>query len=199
MKPDHPLLKIAQSQSGLFTSRQAIEAGIDSRNHSYHLKAGNWSRAGKGIYQINSVREDSKREFFFFQLWARNRSGCPVGVFSFETALYLMGLNINFPIKYHITVPDNFRRSPYRTDKLSLHYETLKSLEKMERDGLYITSVQKTFKDLISKGTYHPEWIKQQFKQVLEKRLATAKEVENILVPDEKRRVFQAILFELFD
>ena len=199
MKSDHPLLKIAQVQSGLFISQQAIKAGIDSRNHSYHLRAGNWSRVGRGIYQLNSVQEDSKREFFFFQLWARNRGGHPVGVFSFETALHLMGLKINPPVKYHITVPNNFRRGPYKTDKLTLHYENLNPLEKTLKDGLSITGGQKTFKDLISKGTCHPEWIKQQLKQALEEKMISPEEVKNISVPDKQRRILKAILFELFD
>ena len=100
MKADHPLFKIAQSQSGLFTSHQAISAGIDSRNHSYHLKAGNWLRVKKGIYQLQFIQSNLKREFFLFQLWARNREGKSVGVFSYETALYLMGLKIDYPKKF---------------------------------------------------------------------------------------------------
>ncbi len=199
MKPDHPLLKIAQSQSGLFASQQAMEAGIDSRNHSYHLRVGNWSRVGKGIYQLNSIRENSRRDFFFFQLWARSRSGHLVGVFSFETALYLMGLEISPPVKYHITVPNNFRRSFHRTDKLILHYKDLNPLEKTMKDGLSITTGQKTFKDLISTGVSHPEWIKQQLKQALEKKLVSPEEIKKISIPDKKKRIFKAILFELFD
>ena len=112
MKPNHPLLKKAQSQSGLFTSHQAIVAGIDSRNHSYHLKVGNWSRIEKGIYQLNVLQPNSKRDFFLFQLLTRNRKGESVGVFSYETALYLMGLDNSYPKKFHITVPKNFSSLP---------------------------------------------------------------------------------------
>ena len=98
MKSDHPLLKIAQNQAGLFTSHQAIKAGIDSRNHAYHLKAGNWSRIQKGLYQLNCIKtNDPKKDFFLFQLLARNRKGEPVGAFSYETALYLMNLHTNYP------------------------------------------------------------------------------------------------------
>ena len=197
MKANHPLLKIAQSQSGLFTGHQAISAGIDSRNHSYHLKAGNWSKLEKGIYQLNFIPPNSMREFFLFQLWARNRKGKSVGVFSYETALYLMGLQMDYPKKIHITVPNYFRRS-IKSDKLVLHYENLSLSEKTSVDNLYITSVTKTFQDLLSSGSYHPEWIKKHFKKVIEKKQISLEEIKKISVNEEVKRTFNAILFELY-
>ena len=197
MKANHPLLKIAQSQSGLFTSHQAISAGIDSRNHSYHLKAGNWLKLEKGIYQLNFIQPNSTRDFFLFQLWARNRKGKPVGVFSYETSLYLMGLQMDYPKKIHITVPNYFRRS-IKSDKLVLHYENLSLSEKTSVDNLYITSVTKTFQDLLSSGSYHPEWIKKHLKKVIEKKQVSLKEIKKISVNAEAKRIFNAILFELY-
>lgn len=198
MKPNHPLLKIAQKQSGLFTSHQAIKAGVDPRNHSYHLKAGNWSRVEKGIYHLNFIQPNSKRDFFFFQLWARNRKGKQVGVFSHETALYLMDLKIDYPKKFHITVPNHFRRS-VQSNQLILHYEDLNVSEKTSINDLYVTDTQKTFQDLISNGAYHPEWIKQKLKMAIEKQIISLEKVKKISVNDEIKQTFNAILFELFD
>ena len=196
MKADHPLLKVAQNQSGLFTSHQAIEAGVDPRNHSYHLKAGNWSRVEKGIYHLNLIQSNSKRDFFFFQLWARNRKGEQVGVFSYETALYLMDLKIDYPKKFHITVPNHFRRS-VQSNQLILHYEDLNVSEKTSINDLHITDAKKTFQDLISNGAYHPEWIKQKLKTAIEKQIISLEEVKTISVNDEVKQIFTAILFEI--
>ena len=80
-----------------------------------------------------------------------------------------------------------------------LHYENLRPLEKTMKDGLYMTTEQKTFEDLILAGAFHPEWIKQQLKEALEKKLISPEEVKKISVPDRKERIFKAILFELFD
>ncbi len=176
MKANHPLLKIAQNQSGLFTSHQAIEVGVDPRNHSYHLKVGNWSRIKKGIYHLNIIQADSKRDFFLYQLWARNRKDEQVGVFSYETALYLMNVEINYPSKFHITVPDNFRRT-ICSDKLVLHYEKLNILEKKNVNNLYATDIRKTFQDLISSGFHRPEWIKQKLKIAIEKKIISLEEM----------------------
>ena len=198
MKVNHPLLKIAQNQSGLFTSRQAIEAGVDSRNHSYHLKVGNWSRIEKGIYHLNFIRPNSKKDFFLFQLLARNRKGEQIGVFSYETALYLMGLNIDYPEKFHITVPNHFRRF-VQNDKLILHYEDLNISEKATISNLYVTDARKTFQDLILSGAYRPEWIKQKLKTAIERKIISLGEVRKISVHNETKQIFDAILFELSD
>ncbi len=196
LKANHPLLKIAQAQSGLFTSHQAIGAGIDSRNHSYHLKVGNWSKVGKGIYHLNFIPADSKRDFFLFQLWARNRKGEQVGVFSYETALYLMDLRMDYPKKIHITVPHYFRRNVPR-DQIILHYEDLNISEKTNINNLYITSAKKTFQDLISYSTYRPEWIKQKLKMAIDKQIISLEEVKKISVHKEVKPIFNAILFEI--
>lgn len=198
MKATHPLLKTAQNQSGLFTSHQAIVAGIDSRNHSYHLKAGNWSRIEKGIYHLNLVKPDSKTDFFLFQLWARNRKGEQVGVFSYETALHLMDLKINYPNKFHITVPSHFRRS-IQNDKLLLHYEDINASEKTSVNNLYVTDAKKTFQDLISSGSYRSEWIKQNLKMAIEKNIISLEEIKTISIPNEAKQTLNAILFELSD
>ena len=197
MKANHSLLKIAQNQSGLFTSHQAIKSGIDSRNHAYHLKAGNWSRVERGIYHLNFIQPNSNRDFFFFQLWARSRKGEQVGVFSYETALYLMDLKINYPKKIHITIPNHFRRS-IQNDQLILHYEDLNVLDKTSINGLCITNVRRTFQDLISNSAYHPEWIKQKLKTAIKKEIISLEEVKKISVDDDVKQIFNAILFELY-
>lgn len=201
MKANHPLLKIAQNQSGLFTSQQAVSAGIDSRNHSYHLKAGNWSKEGKGIYKLNLIQEDSRKKFFFFQLLMRSKRGELVGTFSYETALYLMGFKINTPDPPQITIPIHFRRN-VSEHKIVIHYENLNPADRIKKNNLYITSVEKTFQDLLLNNTvYHPEWIKQQFKQAIEQNVISSEELKNAYpskkMNDKEQKVFSAVLFEL--
>ena len=197
MKANHPLLKLAQGQAGLFTSQQAVESGIDSRNHSYHLKGGNWSRLGRGIYRLNFVSENSKQDFFFFQLWSKNHTGQQAGVFSYETALFLMGLDIAKPLNFHITVPLNFYKKAYPQKKLILHYEDLKNVETIKQNNLYITNVSKTFQDLISSGSYSSEWIKKHLKAAMDKKLISLEDIKKISVQEKMKRTFSAILFEL--
>ena len=203
MKENHPLWQIALNQGGLFTSQQAVSAGIDSRNHAYHIKAKNWLKVEKGIYKLKNIEESQKTKFFLYQLWARNKTGKTAGAFSYETALYLMGLRTKYPqatqaVRFHITVSNRFRKTPSKKfHSLVLHYEDLDDNEKTIKDYLHITSIKKTFQDLINAGSYHPEWLKQQFKQALEKQMISYKEIKNLSVPEKFKRTFTAILFEL--
>ena len=197
MKSTHPLFKTAQLQAGLFTSQQAIQSGIDSRNHSYHLRTGNWLRLNRGLYRLNLISKQGREKFFFFQLWARNKKGKLVGVFSHQTALYLMGLG-SLPLNYHITVPTDFRRNSPLPDEVILHYEDLPFSDKTKAgNGLIRTSVKRTFQDVISGGIFSPEEIKQKIKKAILQKQVSLEEVKKIPVEEEKKKIFKAILFEL--
>ena len=107
-----------------------------------------------------------------------------------------MDLKIDYPKKFHITVPNHFRRS-VQNNQLILHYENLNVSEKTSINNLYITDAKKTFQDLISNGSYHSEWIKQKLKTALEKQIISLEEVKKISVNDETKQIFTAILFEI--
>ncbi len=201
MKAKHPLLQVARNQSGLFTAQQAVVAGIDRRNHSYYLKSGDWSRIGRGIYQLNIIPTGAMGQFFYLQFWTKNRSGEPLGVFSYETALYLTQIDSSsvLPTKFHITVPVDFRRNTSLPDKLILHYEDLKKSDKIQSQNLYRTTISKTFCDLIVSGAYAPEWIKQQMQKAIDLKLISFKELQKIPVSSSVKSTFNAILFELSD
>ena len=203
MKAHHPLLKLAQDQSGLFTSQQAINSGVDSRNHSYYLKVGHWLRVARGVYKLNLAKENSRKNFFFYQLLMSSKKGEIVGAFSHETALYLMGFKLNTPDRLHITVPVQFRKNLKNFKDLIVHYEDLQPSEKIQKYNLYMTSVKKTFQDLLLKNAvYHPEWIKQQFKKAIEQNLISSEELRDAFpskkMNDKEKSIFKAVLFEIF-
>ena len=109
-----------------------------------------------------------------------------------------MNLQTDYPEKFHITVPNNFRRS-VQSDKLILHYEDLNGSKKTRINNLYVTDARKTFQDLISSGAHHPEWIKQKLKTAIERKIISLGEVNKISVHNEVKQIFNAILFELSD
>ena len=53
--PFAALMAIAQDQQGYFTTKQAIQAGYADNTHPYHVRAGNWERAWRGIYRISHL------------------------------------------------------------------------------------------------------------------------------------------------
>ena len=52
--PSRALYQVAEGQQGLFTARQAVQAGYNERNHPYHVKSGNWVKEYRGIYRLKN-------------------------------------------------------------------------------------------------------------------------------------------------
>ena len=99
-----------------------------------------------------------------------------------------------------ITVPVHFRKN-ISGHKVIIHYENLNPSERIKTNNLYVTSIEKTFQDLISSESYHPEWIKKQFKKAIEENIISTKELTTIQppkkMPDKRQSIFKAVLFEL--
>jgi hypothetical protein len=55
--------KIAQSQQGFFTTKQAIRSEFAEKTHSYHVHAGNWIREHRGIYRLADFRPGAPRPY----------------------------------------------------------------------------------------------------------------------------------------
>ena len=108
--PRSELFTVADDQQGYFTAQQAEKAGYRKSNHSYHVKAGNWIREGRGIYRLAAFPRTDDSQLIVLSLWSRNRQGRPMGVYSHETALSIHNLSDAMPAKLHMTVPKGFRR-----------------------------------------------------------------------------------------
>ena len=48
------LYEVAEGQEGFLTTMQAKLAGFAENTHPYHVQAGNWIRAHRGIYRLAS-------------------------------------------------------------------------------------------------------------------------------------------------
>lgn len=173
---DH-LFAIAQGQNGFFTAKQAEAAGFQRRNHSYHVRAGNWAREGRGIFRLKHFPVSDEADLVVWSLWSRDRSDQPAGVYSHETALRIYDLSDLMPAKLHITVPKTFRRSAPVPAVLVLHRENLDTTEVEEREGYKVTRPIKTILDLINAGTLPEETVRSAFADAVQKGLITQSEI----------------------
>jgi hypothetical protein len=123
--PKPSLFEIAEAQEGLFTAKQAEAAGFDKRNHSYHVRVGNWIRELRGIYRLTNFPRGPHEQYVLWSLWSRNRKGEAQGVYSGQTALSIHELSDLMPAKLHMSVPKAFRRNGRLPKVLVLHYENL--------------------------------------------------------------------------
>ncbi|HMN97673.1 MAG TPA: type IV toxin-antitoxin system AbiEi family antitoxin domain-containing protein [Phycisphaerales bacterium] len=156
------LAEIAVTQGGYFTARQAGEAGYGSSHLRYHLAAGNFERAGHGLYRIPTLPRAEHDDLLRLRFWSRDRDDQPQAVVSHQTALALHELAEFIPTQIHLTVPTTFRKRPPKG--CTLHKATVPASDATEVDSLRVTTTLRTLRDLASDATMPTE----QFQRAVE-------------------------------
>ena len=137
---------IAATQGGYFTAKQAAEARYKYPHLIYHLHAGNFARAGHGLYRLPTIPVSEHDDFIRLALWSRNRDDKPQATISPESALLLHQLSDVLPHRIHLTVPPSFRKESPKG--CVFHKATLTTKEIEERDGFSVTTPLRTLTDV---------------------------------------------------
>lgn len=168
-KPDiDALYQIAEDQAGYFTSKQAAEAGY-SRQRLYDLSnRGQFIRVQHGIYRL--VRFPASR---FEDLHIASLRTGPDSVVSHESALAVYDLSDVLPTKTHIIIP---RTGSRRRKGIQLHTHRLEEDEVTRREGLRITSVERTIADVIVWGISF-QHARQAIQEALQRGLTTSQKL----------------------
>jgi len=152
------LYRIAESQAGYFTARQARAAGFSFALLNYHLKQGRFLRVRRGVYRLAQFPEMPHADLFIAWLSAGEQA-----VLSHESALALYGLTDLLPAEIHLTVP---RTASRRLPGVRFHTARLQAEEITRRQGLPVTTPARTIVDLIRSGMAE-EWVRQAIHQAL--------------------------------
>ncbi|HAG11629.1 MAG TPA: abortive phage infection protein [Desulfotomaculum sp.] len=96
------ILKIAYMNNGTVTSAQVTKAGINRQHLKLLADKGLLERSERGVYIVPTNFDDE-----MFNLQSRYKRG----VFSHETALFLMDMTDRTPIKYSMTFPLSYNTS----------------------------------------------------------------------------------------
>lgn len=190
------LFEIAEGQRGLFTTKQAKQAGYAENTHPYHVQVGNWLRRHRGIYQLAQYPIDQEADLVLWYLWSRDRQEKPLGVYSHETALRIHDLSDVNPSKLHMTVPKKFRRGTEIPELLSLHFADISEGDLERRQGYVVTRPLRTLTDILKEGVLADDLIAQAFTQALERGLVSKSELERCELDSELRSKLQALLRE---
>lgn len=163
--PDHAALyRIAEQQSGHFTTRQALEAGFSSPLLAHHVHQGQFLRVRRGVYRLARFPETPQADLFVALLELGPRA-----TVSHESALALYDLSDVLPVAIHVTIP---RTSSRRHSRLRLHTSHLDPDEVTQRAGLRVTTIARTLADLIA-GHRQEEQIRQAIQEALQRGLVT--------------------------
>lgn len=181
MRPESPsadrLFEIAEAQHGLFTTKQAKQAGYSEQAQHYHANAGNWIRDHRGIYRLARYPRSEWAHLMLWQLWSRNRADVPQGVYSHQTALSLYELSDVMPSRLHMTVPYGFDRSAEIPSVLILHRAHLSQSDIGTIEGIRVTRPVRTILNVIAEGKLAPRLVRQAIREGEDRGLFTSDEL----------------------
>jgi predicted transcriptional regulator of viral defense system len=139
------LFELAVGQEGLFTTKQAAEAGYSPQLLLKYLKNGRVTRVRRGVYRIVHFPAGEHEDLATIWLWSERE-----GVFSHETALMLHNLSDALPRKVNLTLPTDWAKRRLRVPKgLVLHYGDVRKNERAEIGAVPVTNVLRTLLDCV--------------------------------------------------
>ena len=134
------LFRLAAKQGGYFTAADAKRVGYSHQAQAYHVRAGNWHRAGRALFRLVEWVPDQYDDLIRWTLWSGGR-----GVVSHESALAVHEIGELEPSRVHLTVPPSFRR---RDERVALHRATLPAEDVVVHGGLHLTTVVRSLVDV---------------------------------------------------
>jgi predicted transcriptional regulator of viral defense system len=137
------LFDIAADQRGYVTQEQAGEHGFDPTTLVQMARRGQAEHVAQGLYRFKAFPPGPLDTYMEASLWPQGARG----VLSHETALDLYGLSDANPDKIHITVPTAYRIKRATPPAYEIHHAELKPDETTWRDGLPLTTVERTIRD----------------------------------------------------
>lgn len=112
------ILKIAYKNNGTVTSAQVTKAGINRQHLKILVDKGLLERSERGVYIVPTNFDDE-----IFNLQSRYKRG----IFSHETALFLLDMTDRTPIKYSMTFPLSYNTSILEKENV-IYYRVKKEL-----------------------------------------------------------------------
>ncbi len=169
------LFEIAAAQQGLFTARQAAEAGYSPQLLGHHVRSRRVARVRRGVYRLVHFPAGDHEELVAVWLWSDRR-----GVFSHQTALALHSLSDALPAELHLTLPSAWRRRRFRVPAgVTLHHAAVPDAERTWFGAVPVTSPRRTLNDCARAGL-SPELLRQAAHQALRRGIVVKSELAEV-------------------
>jgi predicted transcriptional regulator of viral defense system len=181
-RPDwNRLFEIAAAQEGLFTTKQAAEAGYSPQLLIHYVHAGKAVRVRRSIYRLVHFPAGEHEELVAAWLWAEL-----AGVVSHQSALALHGLSDALPAHIHLTLPAAWRRRRFRVPPdIVLHHADVPAEDRTWFGAVPTTNPRRSLSDCAKDGL-SPGLLRQAAQQAIRRGLVTKSElgdVEEALAP----------------
>lgn len=165
------LYHLSEDQAGHFTAAQAQRAGISRRMLSHYVSSGMLSRVAHGLYRLTLFPAQRFEDLITVALWA----GAHAAI-SHDSALMVYDLGGAMPPVIHVTVPTRFRG---RRAGVVVHWAPIDANERTVRDGVPVTSVERTLADVAR--TADPSLARQAAQEALQRGLTTRRRLGQAL------------------
>lgn len=169
------LFETVAGQEGLFTTKQAAEAGYSPQLLIHYLQTGKALRLRRGIYRLVHFPAGEHEELVAAYLWSEQ-----AGVVSHQSALALHGLSDALPSRIHLTLPLAWRRRRFRipTDVV-LHHADVPPEDRAWFGAVPTTNPRRTLNDCAREGL-SPDLLRQAAQQALQRGLVTKPELDGV-------------------
>ena len=169
------LFEFAVGQAGLFTTKQAAEAGYSPQLLVHYLRIGRVVRVRRGVYRLVHFPLTQDEEFVTAWLWSEQQ-----GVFSHQTALSMHELSDVLPNHIHLTLPLAWKKRRFRVPPgVVLHHADIPDTERTWWGSVPITTPSRTLSDCAARHL-SPEFLLQAFHQALNRGLITRSDVPDV-------------------
>ena len=175
------LFETAAAQEGLFTTKQAAEAGYSPQLLGHYVHTGWTLRVRRGTYRLVHFPAGEHEELVAAWLWSEQ-----AGVVSHQTALALHELSDALPLHVHLTLPGDWRRRRFRVPAdVVLHHANVPPEDRTWFGAVPTTNPRRSLNDCAREGL-SPDLLRQAAQQALRRGLVTKVElveVEETLKP----------------
>jgi predicted transcriptional regulator of viral defense system len=148
------IMKIARENNGIITSAQITSSNISREYLRQLVEKGLLEKSERGIYLIPSSFED---EMFSLQVRFKR------GIFSHETALFLMDLTDRTPVRFSMTFPLGYNTTRLKSENIRFYrvneklYETgIITVTSPGGNSVRIYNAERTLCDIL-KGRSHTD------------------------------------------
>jgi predicted transcriptional regulator of viral defense system len=181
-RPDwNRLFEQASAQQGMFTTKQAAQAGYSPQLLVHYIRTGRAIRVLRGIYRLVHFPASEHEDLVAAWLWSEQ-----AGVVSHQTALALHGLSDIMPSHVHLTLPLGWQNRRFRLPPaVFLHHADVLPEDRAWFGPVPTTSPARTLNDCATAGL-SPDVLRQAAGQALARGLVTMnelREVERVLEP----------------
>ncbi len=175
--PDSAALhRLAYSQEGMFTARQAQERGYSAQLLAHHARTGRFARVRRGLYRLSDYPTGEHEEIRAAWLAV----GMERAVVSHESALVLHELSDALPNTVHLLVSRQHRGIRPPTG-VTLHTATtaIPDDEITIRHGIRVSTPSRAIIDAAGSGTA-PEQIQMAIRQALKRGSTTSRQLADL-------------------